>query len=192
MTNRTVNLLLFIASFLLAGCSEERTTVYLADFEFQAQDLFTTSNRDTVPNHLHEFGEGFGGIETNGRWITAEEAVLRLAATGQRLRVEFDCSTTPGLSERGQALTIVWNGYDLGTHPVDQGWQRVMCVGRVPPIAIHEGVNEVVLRPAKGQMGEDGKHRSVFIKGVRLIAEFTVAERADWADLVAASVETDE
>lgn len=185
---RSVLTLLLLASTMVAGCSEERTTVYLADIEYQAQDVFTTSHRDTVPNHLHGFGEGFGRIEKSGRWIVGEEAILHLTAAGKRMRLEIDCSTTPGLSERGQALTILWNGYDLGTHPVDQGWQRVMCVGRVPPIALEEGVNEIVLRAAMAQVGEsDDRPLSVFVKGVRLIAELTDAEQADWGALAEAS-----
>ena len=186
----TIVLVLMLA-VLIAGCSEDRTTVYLADIEYQAQDVFTTSKRDTAPNHLHEFGVGFSRVEKSGRWIIGEKATLHLAAAGQRMRLEIDCSTTPGLSERGQTLTILWNGYDLGTHPVDQGWQRVMVVGRVPPIAIKEGLNEIVLRPAMAQSGE-GHTRplSVFVKGVRLVAQFTAGEQAAWDDLITAAADS--
>lgn len=186
-TRSSAIVVILLATALVAGCSEDRTTVYLADIEYQAEDVFTTSHRDTVPNHLHEFVAGFGHMGRDGRWIEGKEAVLHLMATGERIRLEVDCSTTPGLSERGQALTIVWNGYDLGTHPVDKGWQRVMCVGRVPPIAIKDGLNVIELRSSMAQIDSDGRTLSVYIKGVRLIAQFTAAEQADWEALVAAA-----
>jgi len=167
------------------GCGEERTTVYLADIEYEARNVFSTSQSDTVPNHLHEFGAGFGRVERDGRWILGKEATLHLMAVGKRMRLEIDCSTKPALSEKGQALTIVWNGYDLGTHPVDAGWQRVMVVGRVPPIAIEEGRNEILLRPALAlAMEDEPRPLSVYVKGVRLIADFTAAEQVAWETMV--------
>lgn len=189
MNRTTVTAILVVAcAAALAGCGEERTTMYLADFEYQARDVFMSSSRDTVPNHLHEFGDGFGHVESAGRWITGPEARLRLTAVGSRLRLEIDCSTLPALSDSGQALTIVWNGYDLGMHPVDAGWQRVMVVGRVPPIAIEDGANEIVLKPRLASRSTvDGRTQSVFVKGVRLIADLTPGEIAAWRDLVDAT-----
>lgn len=170
----------------LAACQPEplRETV-LADYRFDPppkDELYGFHGRD---RGWHRFGEGWDRVgESEGRWILAERAEVLLTVFGSDVVLELEVSTSPDLSARGQTLRVSWNGAAVDTVRVDRGWDHHRVRIPLPAAATAQGANRLVLAPSilRSATEEEPRTFGVYLRGLRLVAHQTPAQREDWED----------
>jgi arylsulfatase A-like enzyme len=117
-----------------------------------------------------------------GVWSHGEEATARLHLLGSDALINLVVSTSPELSSVGQTCTVLLNGHDLGTIPVDSAWADHGFTALVPPEALRQGENLLTLRPAVWK--HEGQPVALFLRELTVVAQLTAKQRRQWQELL--------
>jgi len=168
--------------------------VLLVDYDFD-HCVETVLGR-SVGQHpnLHLLTPGWARPKDGGIWILGEEAEAQLYLLGREAQLTLVCNTLPRLAAKEQAVTVLFNGQELGRFPLETNWLQRQIDLELPDDLLVTGLNTLTIRAAtylteKQRADErDKRPLSLYLHRLAVTASLDNAELQQWRELTEVTV----
>jgi hypothetical protein len=131
---------------------------------------------------LHAFTGGWAPPKGQAIWTLGERASARFTALGKGLRLRLRWATSPVLVQRGQEVTLRWNGEEILRRSLPRAWQIDTLEVELPDALVRAGANELEILANQHLTPRDGEKlpRAVYVYGLQLTGTLDTEEMETW------------